>query len=41
MAVVLAPPVLGLLTDLTGGFVAAWALLAVLTAVTLTATARL
>lgn len=41
VAVVLAPPVLGLLTDLTGGFAAAWALLAVLTAVTLTTTARL
>ncbi|MEU8380698.1 MFS transporter [Streptosporangium sp. NPDC048865] len=41
VAVVLAPPVLGLLTDLTGGFASAWVLLAVLTAVTLTATARL
>ncbi|MET8140422.1 hypothetical protein ABZU32_08955 [Sphaerisporangium sp. NPDC005288] len=41
MAVILAPPVLGLLTDLTGGFAPAWALLAALTAVTLTTTARL
>ncbi|MBB4917765.1 MFS transporter [Streptosporangium saharense] len=41
VAVVLAPPALGLLTDLTGGFAAAWALLAVLTAVTLAMTARL
>ncbi|MEV4093932.1 MFS transporter [Streptosporangium saharense] len=41
VAVVLAPPVLGLLTDLTGGFAAAWGLLAALTAVTLTTTARL
>ncbi|GII71180.1 MFS transporter [Sphaerisporangium melleum] len=41
VAVILAPPALGLLTDLSGGFVPAWALLAALTAVTLTATARL
>ncbi|MFI6511572.1 MFS transporter [Streptosporangium sp. NPDC050855] len=41
VAVILAPPVLGLLTDLTGGFAPAWALLAALTAVTLTVTARL
>jgi len=41
VAVILAPPVLGLLTDLTGSFAPAWALLAALTAVTLTATARL
>ncbi|MFC4536557.1 MFS transporter [Sphaerisporangium dianthi] len=41
VAVILAPPVLGLLTDLTGGFASAWALLAALTAVTLTTTARL
>lgn len=41
VAVILAPPVLGLLTDLTGGFAPAWALLAALTAVTLTTTARL
>ncbi|WP_344923560.1 MFS transporter, partial [Streptosporangium oxazolinicum] len=40
VAVILAPPVLGLLTDLTGGFAPAWALLAALTAVTLTTTAR-
>jgi MFS-type transporter involved in bile tolerance (Atg22 family) len=41
VAVILAPPVLGLLTDLTGSFAPAWALLAALTAVTLTMTARL
>ncbi|MEV7013657.1 MFS transporter [Streptosporangium sp. NPDC051022] len=41
VAVILAPPVLGLLTDLTGGFAPAWALLTALTAVTLTTTARL
>jgi MFS family permease len=41
VAVILAPPVLGLLTDLTGSFAPAWALLAALTAVTLTTTARL
>ncbi|MFI7694147.1 MFS transporter [Nonomuraea sp. NPDC049655] len=41
VAVVLAPPVLGLLTDLTGSFAPAWALLAALTAVTMATTARL
>ncbi|MFI6921256.1 MFS transporter [Nonomuraea spiralis] len=41
VAVILAPPLLGLLTDLTGSFAPAWALLAALTAVTLTTTARL
>ncbi|MFF4194458.1 MFS transporter [Nonomuraea sp. NPDC001831] len=41
VAVVLAPPVLGLLTDLTGSFTPAWALLAALTAVTMATTARL
>lgn len=41
VAVILAPPVLGLLTDLTGGFAPAWALLAALSAVALTTTARL
>ncbi|MDR8409822.1 MFS transporter [Nonomuraea sp. 3-1Str] len=41
VAVILAPPVLGLLTDLSGSFAPAWALLAALTAVTLTTTARL
>ncbi|MFB9208373.1 MFS transporter [Nonomuraea spiralis] len=41
VAVILAPSVLGLLTDLTGSFAPAWALLAALTAVTLTTTARL
>ncbi len=41
VAVILAPPVLGLLTDLTGSFAPAWALLAALTALTLTMTARL
>ncbi|WP_232319929.1 MFS transporter [Herbidospora daliensis] len=40
VAVVAAPAALGLLTDLTGGFSAAWLLLAVLAAVTLTRTAR-
>ncbi|MEU8325977.1 MFS transporter [Nonomuraea sp. NPDC048881] len=40
VAVVLAPPVLGLLTDLTGSFAPAWALLAALTAVTMATTAR-
>ncbi|YCK34237.1 MFS transporter [Actinomadura sp. ATCC 39365] len=41
VAVILAPPVLGLLTDLTGSFAPAWALLAALTAVTMATTARL
>ncbi|MEU9831345.1 MFS transporter [Streptosporangium sp. NPDC048047] len=41
VAVVLAPAALGLLTDLAGGFAPAWALLAALTAVALTVTARL
>ncbi|MFF0306881.1 MFS transporter [Streptosporangium sp. NPDC004379] len=41
VAVVLAPAALGLLADLTGGFAPAWALLAALTAVALTVTARL
>lgn len=41
VAVVLAPPVLGLLTDLTGSFAPAWALLAALTAAAMTLTARL
>ncbi|MFF0867144.1 MFS transporter [Nonomuraea sp. NPDC003560] len=41
VAVVLAPPVLGLLTDLTGSFAPAWALLAALTAVAMATTARL
>ncbi|MFI7109658.1 MFS transporter [Nonomuraea sp. NPDC050227] len=41
VAVVLAPPALGLLTDLTGSFAPAWALLAALTAVTMATTARL
>ncbi|MER6507925.1 MFS transporter [Nonomuraea sp. NPDC001636] len=40
VAIVLAPPVLGLLTDLTGSFAPAWALLAALTAATMAATAR-
>ncbi|MFI7466830.1 MFS transporter [Nonomuraea sp. NPDC049646] len=40
VAIVLTPPVLGLLTDLTGGFAPAWALLAALTAATMAATAR-
>ncbi|MER5646582.1 MFS transporter [Streptosporangium sp. NPDC002524] len=40
VAVVLAPPVLGLLRDLTGSFVPAWGLLSVMTAVVLTVTAR-
>lgn len=40
VAVILAPPVLGLLTDLTGSFAPAWALLAAMTAVTLRTTAR-
>ncbi|WP_255530115.1 MFS transporter [Planomonospora sp. ID67723] len=41
VAVILAPPVLGLLTDLTDSFTPAWALLAALTAAGMTATARL
>ncbi|AQZ63557.1 transporter, MFS superfamily [[Actinomadura] parvosata subsp. kistnae] len=41
VAIVLAPFVLGLLTDLTGGFAPAWILLSALTAVTLVATVRL
>lgn len=41
VAVILAPPVLGLLTDLTGSFTPAWALLAALTAAMVTTTARL
>ncbi|MEU1388454.1 MULTISPECIES: MFS transporter [unclassified Nonomuraea] len=41
VAVILAPPVLGLLTDLTGSFTPAWALLATLTAVTMATTTRL
>ncbi|WP_169807292.1 MFS transporter [Herbidospora cretacea] len=40
VAVILAPTVLGLLTDLTGGFTAAWVLLAALTAVTLMLTSH-
>ncbi|WP_436762422.1 MFS transporter [Streptosporangium sp. V21-05] len=40
VAVVLAPPALGLLRDLTGSFVPAWGLLSVITAVALTVTAR-
>ncbi|WP_170991131.1 MFS transporter [Herbidospora galbida] len=40
VAVVVTPAALGLLTDLTGGFSPAWALLAALAAVTLTLTAR-
>ncbi|NUP75948.1 MAG: MFS transporter [Nonomuraea sp.] len=40
VAVILAPPVLGLLTDLTGSFTPAWALLAALTAATMAMTAR-
>ncbi|WP_329520175.1 MFS transporter [Spirillospora sp. NBC_01491] len=40
IAVILAPPVLGLLKDLTHSFTPAWALLSVMTAVTLTVTAR-
>lgn len=40
VAIILAPPALGLLTDVTGGFAAAWVLLAVLTGLTLAATAR-
>ncbi|MFC3985416.1 MFS transporter [Streptosporangium jomthongense] len=39
IAVVLAPPALGLVKDLTGGFTAPWLLLSALTAVTLPATA--
>ncbi len=39
IAVILAPPVLGLLKDLTGGFVLPWGLLATMTAVALTVTA--
>ncbi|MER7211525.1 MFS transporter [Streptosporangium sp. NPDC000239] len=39
VAVVLAPPALGLVKDLTGGFTAPWLLLSALTAVTLPATA--
>ncbi|NBE99063.1 hypothetical protein FE391_43920 [Nonomuraea sp. KC401] len=38
MPVILAPPVPGPLTNLTGSFAPAWALLATLTAVTLTTT---
>ncbi|GII76639.1 MFS transporter [Sphaerisporangium rufum] len=41
VAVILAPPMLGLLTDMTNSFAPAWALLAALTAATLTTTARL
>ncbi|MEU5861591.1 MFS transporter [Nonomuraea sp. NPDC047529] len=41
VAIILAPPVLGLLTDLTGSFAPAWALLAALAAATMTMTARL
>ncbi|GAA4069420.1 MFS transporter [Actinomadura miaoliensis] len=40
IAVILAPPALGLLTDLTGSFTPAWGLLSAMTAVALTATAR-
>lgn len=40
IAVILAPPALGLLTDATHGFAAAWGVLAVMTAIALTATAR-
>ncbi|WP_061296261.1 hypothetical protein [Herbidospora cretacea] len=40
VAVILAPTVLGLLTDLTGGFTAPWVPLAALTAVTLLLTSR-
>ncbi|WP_433246157.1 MFS transporter [Streptosporangium sp. CA-135522] len=40
IAVVLAPPVLGLLKDLTGSFAPAWGLLAAMTAIALAVTAR-
>ncbi|WP_214409217.1 MFS transporter [Sphaerisporangium fuscum] len=40
IAVVLAPPALGLLRDLTGSFAPSWTLLSALTAVALTVTAR-
>ncbi|MEU4722375.1 MFS transporter [Nonomuraea dietziae] len=40
IAVVVAPPALGLLKDLTGSFAPAWALLSAMTAVALTVTAR-
>ncbi|MFG1694670.1 MFS transporter [Nonomuraea sp. NPDC049309] len=40
VAIILAPPALGLLTDVTGGFTAAWVLLAASAGLTLAATAR-
>ncbi|MGC5014131.1 MFS transporter [Streptosporangium sp. DT93] len=40
IAIIVAPPALGLLKDLTGSFVPAWGLLSVMTATTLTITAR-
>ncbi len=38
IAVIAAPPILGLLTDVTGGFTTAWLTLATLTAIALSAT---
>ncbi|MFC7640929.1 hypothetical protein ACFQX6_07925 [Streptosporangium lutulentum] len=40
IAVILVPPVLGLLKDLTDSFVPAWSLLSMMTVVALTVTAR-